>query len=68
VTTRTHFSFRIDTWDDAGDKPLEHIAGIEDFAVARAAYRAALIRWPNAVITLRQGARVVLDSRQGKGC
>jgi hypothetical protein len=27
--TRTHFSFRIDTWDDAGDKPLEHIARIE---------------------------------------
>src|SRR5262249_46615641 len=29
------------------------------FAVARAAYRAACRRWPEAKITLRQGARVV---------
>jgi hypothetical protein len=31
---------------------------------ARAAYRAACERWPNARITLRQGARVVEDSRR----
>jgi hypothetical protein len=31
---------------------------------ARTAYRAACERWPNARITLRQGARVVEDSRR----
>jgi hypothetical protein len=66
MTTRTHFSFRIDRWDDAGDNILEHIAGIEDYAVARAAHEAAVKRWPGEVITLRQDARVVLDSRRGR--
>jgi len=32
---------------------------VADFAVARAAYRAACRRWPEAKITLRQGARVL---------
>ena len=31
---------------------------------ARAAYRAACERWPNARITLRQGARIVEESRR----
>jgi hypothetical protein len=42
---------------------LEHLAGLENLIVARAAYRAACERWPKAVITLRQGARIVEDSR-----
>jgi hypothetical protein len=41
---------------------LEHIAGLDDFEVANAAYRAALKRWPNARVILRQGARTVHDS------
>ena len=56
MTTRTHFAHRIDLWDDRGDNIIDHVAGVEDFAVARAAYRAALVRWPNAVITLRHDA------------
>ena len=39
---------------------LEHIAGIDDFEVAEATYWAAVVRWPMARITLRQGARVVM--------
>ena len=35
------------------------LSAYEDFEVAVAAYFAACQRWPNAKITLRQGARVV---------
>jgi hypothetical protein len=62
MKTKTHFAFRVDIWDAAGDSILEHVAGIEDFEVAEATYRAAVARWPAARITLRQGARVVHDT------
>jgi hypothetical protein len=62
--TKTHFAFRVDIWDAAGDSILEHVAGIEDFEVAEATYRAAVARWPAARITLRQSARVVHESGQ----
>jgi hypothetical protein len=39
-------------------------AGVDDFDVATAAYRAACLRWPTAKITLRQGARIVRKSWQ----
>ena len=61
-TTRT-FVYRIDIWTDDGKYILEHLAGMENLIVARAAYRAACERWPNARITLRQGARIVEESR-----
>ena len=62
MKTKTHFQFRIDAWDDSGNEIVEHIAGMDDFDVAQAAYAAAVKRWPNARITLRQGARTVHDS------
>ena len=64
--TRTHFVYRIDIWTDdgIGKNIVEHLAGRENLIVARAAYRAACERWPNARITLRQGARIVEDSRR----
>jgi len=52
------FGYRIDRWDDRGDSIFEHVAGLSDLIVARAAYRAACRRWPNTKITLRQGARI----------
>lgn len=61
---RTHFAHRIDMWDDDGQNIIEHLAGVEDFEVAMATYRAACQRWPNAAITLRQGARVIEDNRR----
>jgi hypothetical protein len=61
---RTHFSFRIDMWTDDGEDPIEHLAGVDDFTVALATFQAACKRWPNAAITLRQGARVIEDSRR----
>jgi hypothetical protein len=59
-----HFAFRVDIWDDTGDSIVEHVAGVDDFEVAVATYRAAVMRWPTARITLRQGARVIEDSRR----
>jgi len=38
--------------------------GDDDFEVEEVAYRAAVARWPGARITLRQGARVIEDSRR----
>ena len=43
---------------------VEHVAGVEDYQVALATYRAACERWPGTPITLRQGARVIEDSRR----
>jgi hypothetical protein len=45
-----------------GDSIVEHVAGVDDFEVAEATYRAAVARWPTVRITLRQGARVVHES------
>jgi len=63
VKTKTHFAFRVDIWDDAGNSMVEHVAGADDFEVAEATYRVAVARWPAARITLRQGIRVVHDIR-----
>ena len=62
MKNRTHFAHRVDAWDDDGQNVIEHLAGVEDIAMAT--YRAACQRWPNATITLRQGARVIQDSRR----
>jgi hypothetical protein len=62
VKTKTHFAFRVDIWDDTGDSIVEHVAGVDDFEVAEATYRAAVARWPSARITLRQGIRVMHDT------
>jgi hypothetical protein len=64
MKTKTHFAFRVDIWDDAGNSIVEHVAGADDFQVAEAIYKAAITRWPKARITLRQGIRVVHDSGQ----
>ena len=52
------------TWTPNDESIVEHIAGIEDYQVALATFRAAYERWPGAPITLRQGARVIEDSRR----
>jgi hypothetical protein len=46
TTTRTHFTFRIDTWTPDGESIVEHVAGVEDYQVALATYLAACQRWP----------------------
>ena len=64
TTTRTHFTFRVDTWTPDGESIVEHVAGVEDYHVALATYRAACERWPGIPITLRRGAQVIEDSRR----
>jgi hypothetical protein len=49
---RTHFLYRVDMWTIDGEHIIEHLAGIEDFQLAMATYRAACQRWPGAAITL----------------
>jgi hypothetical protein len=61
--TRTHFTYRIDIWSPTSDSLIEHVAGVEDYHVAVAAYR-AVERWPGTPITLRQGTRVIEDSQR----
>jgi len=39
-------------------------AGVEDYEVAEATWLAAIARRPKAYIILRQGARVVRDSKR----
>jgi hypothetical protein len=56
--------YRIDMWTIDGEHVIEHLAGVEDFQLAIATYRAACTRWPGAAITLRQGAKVIEDNRQ----
>src|SRR5215471_20349191 len=62
--TRTHVTFRVDTWTADGESIVEHLAGVEDYTLAMATYRAAIERWPKIPITLRQGTRVIEDSRR----
>ena len=62
MKSKTYFKFRIDVWDSSGDNLAEHLAGVEDLAMAVAAYWAAIQSRPKDKITLRQGARVVMKS------
>ena len=62
MKTKICFTFRVDNWDHTGNSIVEHVAGVDDFEVAVATYRAAVARWPAARITLRQGARVVMKT------
>jgi hypothetical protein len=64
MKTKTHFAFRIDVWDGAGDNLVEHLAGLDDYAMAVAAYWAAVGNRPKDKITLRQGIRVVVKNWQ----
>jgi hypothetical protein len=45
AVTRTHFTFHIDMRTPDGASIIEHIAGVEDYQVALATYRAAVERW-----------------------
>jgi hypothetical protein len=61
---RTQFAFRIDRWDRDGHTIMDHVADVENLLVAMAAYEAACRHWPGETITLRQGVRVIEDSRK----
>ena len=62
MKTKTYFAFRIDAWDGGGNVIVEHLAGLDNHAMAVAAYWAAVAEKPKDKITLRQGARVVMKN------
>jgi hypothetical protein len=45
-------------------RDAKHVAGVEDYQIALTTYRAACERWSGIPITLRQGSRVLEDSRR----
>ena len=49
----------IDRLDATGENVVEEIAGVGDYLVALAAYKAAVKRWPKDKITLRNRARII---------
>ena len=57
------FAYRIDRWDLSNNE-IQHVANVDDLTVALATYEAACERWPKHCLTLRQGSRVIADSRQ----
>ena len=68
MKTKTHFAFRLDIWiwDDIGDSIVEHVAGVDDFEVAEATYRAAVARWPAARTPKRRMCQSRLGHRSRK--
>jgi hypothetical protein len=63
TTTKTQLTYSIDRWDTKGDV-TEHVAEIDDLTVAMATYKVACERWPDDSLTLKQGSRVMADSRR----
>jgi hypothetical protein len=63
TTIKTDFAYRIDRWDPSGNV-VQRVADVDDLAVAVETYEAACKRWPGNCFTLRQGSRVIADSRQ----
>ena len=50
-----------DRWTADGSALEEYVAGIADYQVATAAFKAAVERWPKSSVTLRQGTRVLSE-------
>jgi hypothetical protein len=64
TTYRTHFTFRVDTWTPDGESIVEPCRRRRGLSGRARSYRAACQRWSGTPITLRQGARVIEDSRR----
>ena len=56
--------FRVEQWDDADQHVEELIALAGDYRVAKVAFDKAVRERPGRIITLRQKARLIADSRQ----
>jgi hypothetical protein len=51
---------------DIGDSIVEHVAGVDDFEVAEATYRAAVARWPAARTPKRRDVPIAPRAPQQK--
>jgi hypothetical protein len=59
---KTHFQFSLDVWDATDENVVERVAGINDVELAKAGYQAALKRWPQSEVILRQSGLTVQNS------
>jgi hypothetical protein len=60
---RTTHLHSIERWDDAsGENRIEEIARVGDYLVAMQTYLAAVRRWPDAKITLRNRENIIEQS------
>jgi hypothetical protein len=51
LSPQSDFAVRVDIWDDTGDSIVEHVAGVDDFEVAEATYRAAVALRMAAIVS-----------------
>ena len=56
--------YTVEQWDDADQHVEETIAMVGDYRVAKAAFDRAVRERPGRIITLRQKARLISDSRR----
>jgi hypothetical protein len=56
--------YSVEQWDDADQHVEELIALAGDYRVAKAAFDRAVRERPGRIITLRQKARLIADSRR----
>jgi hypothetical protein len=63
VGVRNHFKHSVERVDGDGEI-ADHLAGVEDFLLARATHDAAVKRWPKERIRLRQETKIVADSAE----
>jgi hypothetical protein len=56
--------YSVEQWDDQDRHVEELIALVADFRVAKAAFDKAVREQPGRIITLRQKARLIADSRR----
>ena len=57
--------FRVEVWDERDVRVEEVVALVADLFVARAAFVETVRRRPGRIVTLRQKARLLADSRKG---
>ena len=65
---REHFGetprgYTVDVWDPTGNRVEIHYASVADLGAARAAYDRAIAQHAMAPVTLRQGIRVIAETR-----
>jgi hypothetical protein len=59
----TELPFKVEAWSQKGQNIDRLIATATNVLVARAAYEAAVQLYPGQNITLRQGARVIAETK-----
>lgn len=59
--------YRIELWDEAGENVERTLARALNAPLARAIFKAVLAEHPARRITIRNGKRMVADSRDGAG-